>query len=187
MNRRPRRTVDPDVTVSPAQPPDAEAEMVTALYAEYAAPLLAFVLRLTSGDRHLAEDVVQETMLRAWRHPEALSHGSPGPWLRTVARHLVVDTVRARRARPPEVGEAALMSVAVGDGLDEAVLAWEVAEAMATLSPAHRRVLLETHVWGRTVAETAAALGVPPGTVKSRTHYALKALRLALEERGVTP
>ena len=60
-----------------------DEELVRALYAEHAGPLLGYVLRLTGGDRYRAEDVVQETLLRAWRHPEALaaSDGSPRPWL----------------------------------------------------------------------------------------------------------
>ncbi len=166
----------------------ADEEFARALYAEHAAALLGYVMRLT-GDRHQAEDVVQETLLRAWRHPEALSgeRGSPGAWLRTVARHLVVDAARARRARPHEVGDAPLAAVTVDDGTDRAVLAWEVTEALQTLSEPHRAVLLETYVRGHSVAGAARALGIPSGTVKSRTHYALRALRLALEERGVTP
>ena len=164
----------------------ADDDLVRSLYAEHAAPLLGYVLRLT-GDRHQAEDVVQETLLRAWRHPEAVSgdRGSPAAWLRTVARHLVVDAARARRARPHEVGDAPLAALAVDDGTDRAVLAWEVTEALQMLSRDHRAVLLETYVRGRSVNDAARALGVPPGTVKSRTHYALRALRLALEERGV--
>jgi RNA polymerase sigma-70 factor (ECF subfamily) len=55
------------------------------------------------------------------------------------------------------------------------------------LQPEHKRVLLETYYRGKSVAEAAATLGVPAGTVKSRTFYALRALRLALEERGLAP
>jgi RNA polymerase sigma-70 factor, ECF subfamily len=62
---------------------------------------------------------------------------------------------------------------------------WVVADAVGTLSAEHRDVLLETYYRGRSVAEAARRLGIPEGTVKSRTHYALRALRLALEERGV--
>ena len=70
---------------------------------------------------------------------------------------------------------------------DRAVLAWDVADAMAALSPEHRAVLLETYYRGSSVADAAKTLGVPEGTVKSRTYYALRALRVALEERGLVP
>jgi len=59
-----------------------------------------------------------------------------------------------------------------------------VAAAMRTLSLEHREVLFECYLRGASVAQAAATIGVPPGTIKSRTHYALRALRLALEEMG---
>ncbi|MGI8683315.1 MAG: sigma-70 family RNA polymerase sigma factor [Mycobacteriales bacterium] len=166
----------------------ADEALVRALYAEHAGPLLSYALRLT-GDRSQAEDVVQETLLRAWRHPEAMEsgRGSLRPWLFTVARNLVVDQHRARRARPPEVSAESLVELPAADELDRALQAWQVAAAVATLRDEHRAVLLETYYRGKSVTEAAAALGVPAGTVKSRTYYALRALRLALEERGVTP
>lgn len=164
-------------------------ELLRTLYAEHAGPLLGYVLRLTDGDRQRAEDVVQETLLRAWRHPESLDpgRGSLRPWLWTVARNIVVDGARARHARPREVGEEALAALSIEDPIDQAVLAWEVAEALGKLSPEHRAVLIETYYRGRSVAEAAEVLQVPPGTVKSRTYYALRALRLALEEQGISP
>lgn len=166
----------------------SDEQLVRALYAEHAGPLLGYVLRLTGGDRQRAEDVVQETLLRAWRHPEALSGRPVRPWLFTVARNLVVDDHRARRARPREVGEGALAAMpSERPDLDRVLESWAVAEAVASLRLEHRSVLLETFYRGRSVAEAAAVLGIPSGTVKSRTYYALRALRLALEERGLAP
>jgi RNA polymerase sigma-70 factor (ECF subfamily) len=156
------------------------------LWDEHAGALLAFVLRLT-GDRGRAEDVVQETLLQAWRHPDALdpARGPVRPWLMTVARRLVIDQWRARQARPDEVGDDALGALATADGVDEALDRWLVADALATLTPEHREALVHTYYAGRTVTEAAVVLGIPPGTVKSRVFYALRALKLALEERGV--
>jgi len=162
-------------------------DLVRALYDEHAGPLLGYVLRLTGGDRQRAEDVVQETMLRAWRHPEAAvpSRGSLRPWLLTVARNIVIDNSRARRSRPREVGEQALASAAVSDDIENVLLAQDVSDALAALSAQHRDVLVQTYFLGRSVAQAAAALQVPAGTVKSRTYYALRALKLALQERGI--
>ena len=165
----------------------SDEALVRALYSEHAAPLLRYALHLTSGDQQRAEDIVQETLLRAWLHPEAIADRPARPWLLAVARDLAVDGFRARRARPHEVGEGALELVAVPDGADRALESWAVADALRTLRPEHRGVLLETFYRGHSVAEAATALGIPAGTVKSRTFYALRALRLALEERGLAP
>jgi RNA polymerase sigma-70 factor (ECF subfamily) len=167
----------------------ADEELMRAVYDAHAGPLLGYALRLTGGDRFRAEDVVQETLLRAWRHPESLARarGSIRPWLCTVARNLVIDGVRARRSRPLEVGDDALASIPADDTLEHALLSWEMADALADLRPEHRSVLIETYYRGRSVAEAAEVLGIPAGTVKSRTYYALRALRLALEERGAVP
>lgn len=165
----------------------ADELLLRSLYAEHAGPLLRYALHLTSGDRQRAEDIVQETLLRAWMHPDAISDRPARPWLFAVARNLAVDAYRARRARPHEVGEEALALVPAPDEADRALESWAVADAIRALRPDHRRVLLETYYRGRSVAEAAAVLGIPPGTVKSRTFYALRALKLELEERGLAP
>jgi RNA polymerase sigma-70 factor (ECF subfamily) len=166
-----------------------DEELIRALHAEHGDALFAHAVRLCDGDRQRAEDLVQETLLRAWRHPESLDpdRGSVRAWLFTTARRLAIDAWRRREARvgevvtdvlpepPPELSEA-----------DRAVEAWTIAEALDRLSVPHREVLVECFFRGRSVAEAAAVLGVPPGTVKSRTHYAVRALRLVLDEMGVT-
>ncbi len=159
-----------------------------ALYDAHALALLGYALRLCDGDRARAEDLVQETLVRAWRHLDVLdpSAAPVRPWLFTVAQHLAIDAYRARRARPPEVGEAALAAVPGLDELEKTLDRIVVIDALGSLSPEHRAVIVETYYRGRTVAEAARGLGIPPGTVKSRCYYALRALKLALAERGVT-
>jgi RNA polymerase sigma-70 factor (ECF subfamily) len=165
---------------------DAETELIRTLHAEHATALWAFALRLTDGDRGRAEDVVQETLLRAWRHPDAFDDTRPArAWLLTVARRVVIDDWRARRARPESPTDR-LPEVGVPDETDDIVRSWLVSDALKTLSPAHRDVVHCCYYSGQTVNETAAQLGIPPGTVKSRLHYGLRSLRLALEEMGVT-
>jgi RNA polymerase sigma-70 factor (ECF subfamily) len=166
---------------------ESEAALMRQLHDEHAAALWGYCLRLTGQDGARAEDVVQETLLRAWRNSAVLdqSQGSLRSWLFTVARNIVIDEWRTKRSRSelsvaevPEVSDEA-------DHTDGLILSWMVAEALSTLSPEHRGVLLECYYRGMSVAEAARHLGVPEGTVKSRTHYALRALRLALEEMGV--
>jgi RNA polymerase sigma-70 factor, ECF subfamily len=159
-----------------------------ALYDAHALALLAYALRLCDGDRALAEDLVQETLVRAWRHLDRLdpAAGPVRPWLFTVAQHLAIDAHRARRARPPEVGDVALDAVPGLDRIESTLDRIVVTDALQSLSKEHRAVIVETYYRGRTVAEAAGVLGVPPGTVKSRCYYALRALKLALAERGVT-
>ena len=174
-----------DLSVSRTQL-DGGEELVRALYEEHAAPLLAFVQRLMGGDRPLAEDIVQETLLRAWRHADELSADRVRPWLFTTARHLVIDAYRARSARPAEALEEPAEAAAAADTIDAALSAAIVTDALQALTPAHRAVLIDYFYRGRTAAEIAVERGLPAGTARSRVFYALRALRLALQERGVT-
>jgi RNA polymerase sigma-70 factor (ECF subfamily) len=166
---------------------DRDEQLLRALYDRYAASLWWFVLRLTGGDRARSQDVVQETMLRAWRRPSVLDEqqGSARAWLFTVARRIVVDEWRSARSRhelivdePPEQTQV--------DQVDSMLDTWIVAEALDRLTPEHREVIVECYYRGRSTAEAAETLQIPVGTVKSRTHYALRALRLTMQEMGVT-
>ncbi|NIJ11667.1 RNA polymerase sigma-70 factor (ECF subfamily) [Saccharomonospora amisosensis] len=165
----------------------AEARLMRALHDEHAAALWSFALHLTDGDRTRAEDIVQETLLRAWRHSRVLdqSQRSARSWLFTVARRIAIDGWRSAAARS-EVATDVPPESAVPDDTERAVQGWIVADALGELSPRHREVLLLCFFQGLSVADAAARLGVAEGTVKSRTHYALRALRLVLEEKGVT-
>ena len=188
----PDGSADPGTPRTPATAPGTQGQVadeafIRALYAEHGGALLRYALHLTGGDRQRAEDLVQETIVRAWRHPAALADRPARPWLFAVARNLAVDAHRARQSRPHEVGQAVLETLPVADDADRTLDAWAIAEALASLRPDHRKVIVETYYRGRTVAEAATTLGIPAGTVKSRTYYALKALKLALQERGLAP
>ncbi len=162
------------------------------LHAQHAAALWSFSLRLTGGDRARAEDLVQETLLRAWRHPRVLdqSQRSARAWLCTVARNLAIDEWRSRRSQVEVVTDTLPedpRAFRADEEIDRRLQSWVVAEALAQLSADHRAVLVECYYRGRSVAEAARVLDVPEGTVKSRAHYALRALRLVLEEMGEAP
>jgi RNA polymerase sigma-70 factor, ECF subfamily len=163
-------------------------QLVRKLYDNHGAALQGYVTALLEGDRQTAEDVVQETALRAWRNAEKLDPAGESfrPWLLKVARRLVIDGYRRRTSRPTEIGGDTPDRLSQIDESDRKLSSLVVSEAMATLTTAHREVLLEVYYRGNTIDEAARLLGVPAGTVKSRTYYALRALRQALERRGVT-
>jgi RNA polymerase sigma-70 factor (ECF subfamily) len=151
-------------------------------YAAHSGELYGFAMR-SLGDSGLAEEAVQETFVRAWRAGERFDPevGSLRTWLFAILRNVVIDLSRARAARPRVAETGIEPSV---EPLEQALLAWQVEEAMRRIGEDHRRVLLETHFRGRPYNEVAAELGVPEGTVKSRVYYGLKAMRVVLEEMG---
>jgi RNA polymerase sigma-70 factor (ECF subfamily) len=153
-------------------------------YAAHSGELYGFALR-SLGDAGMAEEAVQETFVRAWRAGDRFDPGiaSLRTWLFAILRNVVIDLGRARAARPRLSGAGSGVEPAV-EPLEQALLSWQVEEAMRRIGEDHRRVLVETHYRGRPYAEVAAELGVPEGTVKSRVYYGLKALRVALEEIG---
>lgn len=177
--------------------PATDEHLMRELYDAHAGMLLGYARRLLGGDTARAEDVVQETLLRAWRNPAALNPEYRGPssvraWLLTVARHLVIDGERARRSRPREVitassAEPATAHPGVDEVLERVLLAHGMAEALTALSQEHRAVIDQLYFRDRSVADAARVLGIPAGTVKSRAYYALRALRVACEERGIVP
>jgi RNA polymerase sigma-70 factor (ECF subfamily) len=157
--------------------------MLTALYADHGSALRRFAARL-SGDHSRAEDIVQETMLRAWRHPERVTGptGAPRAWLYTVARHLAIDQYRARQARPAEPADlTALASRAAPDQIDAAIAQADLATALASLRPRDRDLLTARYLRDRSIGQIAADLNIPAGTIKSRLSTARDALRRNLQ------
>jgi RNA polymerase sigma-70 factor, ECF subfamily len=165
-----------------------EAEALAALHRDHAAALWGYVVRLT-GDRARAEDIVQETMVRAWRHHLVDGEGgSARAWLFTVARHLVTDEARSAHARHEALtSDGVPEPVATPDSTDALFDAMVVSDALLALTEDHRAVVIRAYYGRLTIAEIADELDLAPGTVKSRLHYGLRGLRLALEERGVRP
>src|SRR5918997_855955 len=159
------RGADNDGSVIPRQAPrheaasspaDHEDTLVRMLYEEHAGPLLMFVLRLTGGDRQRAEDIVQETLLRAWRNAHRLGaqgQSSLRPWLVTVARRIAIDDHRSENARPPETYGRDLENFSEPDETDRVLRLMTVTDALRTLSQPHREIILETYFRGKTVPQ----------------------------------
>ena len=160
--------------------PDAA---IRQLYSHYAKALHAYIEQFCP-DRASADDIVQETFIRAWRarHRFDTSLGTLRTWLFTIARRVVIDHARARAIRQTEPLQTDLAGEV--DDVENAMVGWQVEEALSRLRPDHRKVLVETYYRSRSGREVAEELGIPEGTVRSRLFYGLRTLRLALEEMG---
>jgi RNA polymerase sigma-70 factor (ECF subfamily) len=168
-----------------APEPDPARTLTERLHAEHASALFNWA-RSRVADRRDAEELVSETLVRAWRRYDQFDpeRGSERAWIFGIARNAAIDMHRRsqRRLRPvtdelPDVGEPS-----AADRIVEVSL---ISDALADLSDHHRAVILEAFVHGRDTNEIAARIGIPPGTVKSRMYYGMRSLRAALEEREV--
>jgi len=171
-------TSRPEPHTAPTTDQDA---FVRELYQRYGSQLLAYAGKILVDPQH-AEDVVQETMLRAWRHADRLTpeHGSVHHWLSRVARNIALDRIRARRARPSEVEPDSVTETGCDDHADAVLTSVMLNRALADLSPKQREAVEQVYLAGYTPTETAVRLGVPLGTVKTRLHHGLRRLRVRL-------
>ena len=167
---------------------DETGDAMRALYRLYGGELYGFTLNAV-GDRGIAEELVQEVFLRAWRHSSSYDAGRAAvrTWLYQIARNAIIDMRRRAAVRPGLSQHDAPAEAEGGATLEQAMLGWQVAAAMERLTPEHRQMIRMAQFRGLTMREIADHTGLPLGTVKSRTWYALRSLRLVLEEMGVTP
>ena len=169
----------------------ADEDQVHAAYLLHGPELYRFVLR-GLGDAGAAQDVIQETFLKAWRNADRYDPtlSSLRVWLFGIARNTMIDHARAASARPWQANlvdppTAQESGVTVEDPSDRLVEEWLVEEALRRVSEHHRVAIVETHLRERPYDEVAVDLGIPVGTLRSRVFYGLKALRSAMDEMGV--
>ncbi|HEY6780210.1 MAG TPA: sigma-70 family RNA polymerase sigma factor [Thermoleophilaceae bacterium] len=176
-----------DASLLESLPQDGSGEDLRELYRRYAGELFGFACRAL-GDRELAEEVVQDVFARAWSRAGDYDAGraSVRTWLYAITRNRIVD-VRRRAAARPALAErdAPVADEQPTEPLEQAVLRWQLTAALTHLTPEHREVIRLAHWGGLTLREIAERKGIPLGTVKSRTSYALRSLRLVLDEMGV--
>lgn len=152
---------------------------------EHGSALLGFAVNALR-DRPLAEDCVQETFLRAWRSREsyAADRSSLRTWLFAIARNVVIDVQRSAQ-RLPRLVTAEVLEELPGEDRDP-LEPLAMTEALARLSPEHRQVVVAVHLRGESYSDVSAATGVPVATLRTRTFYALRALRGHLETADPT-
>ncbi len=159
-------------------------EPVAELYRRYAGKLYRFGINLL-GDAGLAEELVQECLVRLWRTAGRfdIGRGTVGAYLFVIARSVAADLRKRPSSRPLAPVEDAQVPPEP-DNAERIVEALMVQDALESLSPAHREVLTLVTQEGLTQSQVANRLGLPLGTVKTRMFHGLKALRAALAERG---
>jgi RNA polymerase sigma-70 factor, ECF subfamily len=177
-----------DATIQPVDREISDGELIArvgsgdrgafeTLYRRYARPVFGLALRRL-GDRGRAEDAVQETFASVWRAARSYrpERGPGAPWLYAVARNAIVDNGRARREPPVEGVEEQAGDETPAERAEAGWVAWRVHNAIASL-PENERVVLELAYWGgRSQSEVADLLGIPLGTVKTRTRTGLARL-----------
>lgn len=166
-------------------PHDRSGEALRELYRRFGGELFGFACNAL-GDREAAEEVVQDVFARAWRQAERYDEdrASVRTWLFAIARNRIVD-MRRRASVRPAVAAWPKEPEEQAQVLEQAVLRWQVAAALARLTPDHREVIRLAHYAGLSLREISEHQGIPLGTVKSRLSYALRSLRLILDEMGV--
>jgi RNA polymerase sigma-70 factor (ECF subfamily) len=161
---------------------DGDGGAFEQLYRRYSRPVFGLALRRL-GDRGRAEDAVQETFAAVWRSARTYrpERGPGAPWLYAVARNAIVDRARGRIDPPGEAPDSPALDTGPAERAEEAYEAWRVHCALETL-PDKERMVLELAYWhGLSQSEIAAHLGIPLGTVKTRTRTALGKLADILE------
>jgi RNA polymerase sigma-70 factor, ECF subfamily len=154
-----------------------------ALYRRYARPVFGLALRRL-GDRGRAEDAVQETFASVWRAAGSYKpeRGPGAPWLYAVARNAIVDNGRAKREPPVDAPDEVAGDEGPAERAESGWIAWRVHRALAEL-PENERQVIELAYWGgRSQSEIADLLGIPLGTVKTRTRTGLSRLAAVLED-----
>jgi RNA polymerase sigma-70 factor (ECF subfamily) len=154
------------------------------LYRRHAGRLYRYGLQAL-GDAGLAEEVVQECFVRLWRTAGRFdpARGSVAAYLIVIGRSVAADVRKRPSSRRVEQLEEALLPPQL-DSVDQILSGLVVREAVDSLSPAHRQVIMLAEA-GLTQSQIAARVGLPLGTVKTRTFHALRALRAALGKQGI--
>ena len=167
---------------------DDTGEALRELYRTYSGELYGFAYNAL-GERGAAEEIVQEVFLRAWRHAGTYDpqKAAVRTWLFQITRHAIIDARRRASVRPALPRHDPEVDIEGGPTLEQSMLGWQVAAALERLTPEHRQMIRMTQFRGLSMREIAEHTGLPVGTVKSRTWYALRSLRLVLEEMGVVP